>query len=154
MAGNFASGKDGKVTFGGTTLNIKSWNHTETGKVADTTHTGGNGVETSLVTTRKYSGTFTFDYDLDMQPQDAIPGLYAGKKAQLCEYVSREAYFLFITVEIQSFKVTSEVGGVITCSVDWQSQVAPTIPGTTAYSESSSASSSSDSASSSSSVAG
>lgn len=154
MAGNFASGKYGKVTFGGTTLNIKNWSHQEVGKVADTTHTGGNGIETSLVTTVKYSGSFSFDYDLDLQPQDAVPGLYAGKTAQLCEYVSAEAFFLFSTVEVQSFKVNSEVGGVINCSVDWQAQVAPTIPSTTAYSVSSSASSSSDSASSSSSVAG
>ena len=154
MAGNFASGKHGKVTFGGTVLNIKNWSHQEVGKVADTTHTGGGGIETSLVTTVKYTGSFAFDYDLDMQPQDDVPGLYAGKKAQLLEYVSTEAYFSFSTVEIQSFKVNSDVGGVINCSVDWQAQVAPTVPGATAYSASSSESSSSDSASTSSSVAG
>ena len=142
------------MVLGGVTLNIKNWSHQEVGKVADTTHTGGNGVETSLVTTVKYSGSFTFDYDLDAQPQDASPGLYAGRTAQLLEYVSAEAYYLFSTVEIQSYKINSEVGGVINCSVDWQAQAAPTIPAATAYSVSSSASSSTASESSSSSIAG
>ena len=76
MAGNFASGKFGKVILGSSTLNIKSWSHQEVGKVADTTHTGGNGVETSLVTTVKYSGTFSFDYDLDAQPQPGSDAPY------------------------------------------------------------------------------
>lgn len=153
-SGNFASGKVGKIILGSTTLKIKNWSHQEVGKVADVTNTGGNGVEESLVTTVKYSGSFSFDYDLDAQPQDEAPGIFAGRKLQLEEFVSAEAYYLFTEVEVQSYKINSEVGGVINCSVDWQAQSAPTVPGVTAYSESSSGSSSSVSASSSSSLAG
>jgi len=151
---DYASGKYGKATFRTANVHLTGWTFRETGKVADTTNTGGGGVETSLVTTVKYAGTMKGVFDLTNAPQDEVPGIYAGAVAQLALYISAEAYYLFSGAEIQEFSLDSEVGGVVGWSATWQSQVAPTLPAATAYSVSSSESSSSQSESSSSSLAG
>lgn len=151
---NYASGKYGKMIIGGVTVHLTGWTYRATGKANDTTNSGTDGIETSKVGTIKHSGTFKGQYDLDAQPQDEAPGIEPGKEVALQLYVSRERFYDFTLAEISEFGVDSEVSGMITFNGSFQSQVAPTVPGATAYSESSSGSSSSDSASSSSSLAG
>jgi hypothetical protein len=123
MAMTWASGADGKATFGATTLNIQGWTYSEAGSDGDTTNTGGAGVETVLNVTTAYTGTIEGVWDTDASPTTS-PNLRRGQTGSLVLYVSATKS-ITVAVRILSFDVTSAVKDVIKYSCSWQSTAAP-----------------------------
>ena len=124
MAMTWASGADGKATFGGTTLNIQEWTYSEAGSDGDTTNTGGAGVETVLNVTTAYTGTINAVWDKDAHPT-STPSLRRGQTGSLLLYVSTTEY-IEIAVRILSLEVNSAVKDVIKYNISWQGTAAPT----------------------------
>jgi hypothetical protein len=124
----WAEGKDGKATFGGTTLNITSWTYSEAGTDADVTHTGSSGVELVEPTTTAYTGTIEANWDLDQDPTGSSPSLRRGDTGALQLYVS-ETEYIQVAVVITELSADMAVKEVISYSISWQGTAAPsTVP--------------------------
>jgi len=127
MANTWASGNDGKASFGGTELDIQQWTYGEAGSDGDTTHTGGSGVETVQVVSTAYTGTIEGVWDKDADPT-STPSLRRGQTGTLKLYVSTTEY-IEVAVVILSLEATSNVKDVIKYTINWQATSAPsTLP--------------------------
>jgi len=148
----WATGKYGKAVWNDVTLHLKRFSFGEAGgDDADVTHSGSAGVKQSQVVNTAYSGSFTGQWDLRNQPTSDNLNLRRGQIGTLKLYMSREAFWLISDCEIKSLQIESVVSDVITFTVNFATNTAPTVPGTTAYSSSSSSTSTSSTSSTSSS---
>lgn len=147
----WATGKYGKALWNDNTIHLKRFSFGEAGgDDADVTHSGSGGVKQSQVVNTAYSGSFTGQWDLRNQPSGDTLNLRRGQIGTLKLYMSKEAYWNITDCEIKSLQIESVVSDVITFTVAFQTNTAPTVPGSTLYSSSSSSSSTSSTSSSSS----
>jgi hypothetical protein len=147
----WATGKYGKALWNENTIHLKRFSFGEAGgDDADVTHSGSAGVKQSQVVNTAYSGSFTGAWDLRNQPTSDNLNLRRGQIGTLKLYMSKDAYWNISDCEIKSLQIESVVSDVITFTVSFATNTAPTAPGATAYSTSSSSSTSSSTTSTSS----
>lgn len=126
MSYDWASGSDGKASFGGTDVCVTGWTYTEGGDDADVTHSCSGGIKQSISINTEYTGALDGNVDKDAWPW-AAPNLRRGQTGTLLLYLS-STDSISITARIKTFEITSTVDDVISFNIGWEGTAAPTMP--------------------------
>ena len=122
MSTQFKSGKDGKISVGGTDINVTKWSLRLTEESLETTHSGSGGYKDSIGGIKSAEGSFEADWDALAIPTANPPNLVIGvEPAYIRLYVDATKYYLFTHCRITSMEPSSESKGKVSYSCTFES---------------------------------